>query len=840
MIITFPFEDDPYYTASLPVQSYPHTKDPISNTGMAAFTPVLVQKYINLAQSASGGIFPVGENRFWHGGVHLQGLQPIRAVADGTIVAYRLDNEYADSELAKKATPPQTRQLSGSFVLIRHEFEANNGRTSINRYQGAHFYTLYMNLMCKRELEAKNILPPFLTTDGDPLPINALRGDDVVVLATNPDAHHLIKLRIKDINSGTFVEGWAELMQVDTAAGTPAVGATIKLTYPITRVFKCHPTEKRWRALDSVQKIGQPVRVGEVIGYAGVTDSPTGVVPDSFHFEVFAAGNLWVKPMKALIAVNLTKPSGARDPGAPDPSNAHQEYQDGTKGDCMGKVWLTRDADLFTRSPDNRALNNSHLTFFPKGSCFVAAIPCGEDGKKAANLNALRCFKLYDIAGRSYYAYINQLTAQLSQHIAFCANAWVTLTTDTDWMDRGWLAYQDKELNAGADGFVEDDDAVMLAILAQAGKQPQNLTAADLQTQGMGALLRKVAVQFHTEWDSANTDQRYQKLTTGTHPPLPKLEADEFNAFKNDAATQQFWSGADVKTDGVDNSFQPRTSPMDAKNWHFHPIGFLGQMRECLTTEVVMSEESYEREIRENWWIALQLVEKRLRQMAPWANPANTPAGPVPPPNIPKQYLTPPHSIPHVAPTHNNLWSNFEYWFGVPPNTLAAPTNNGGVTLPNQKAGHHIYNYMKGMQTFLKHVSMQRVMKGAAGFDSGAYVYSNSFPVAPLVPAQSGFTMEYINIGCQYEGFRAYSPAASVEQNRMELQLHEIAHMTKTAYAKDNEIALPPGQADPQRLNGKTAYGAMYARVLAETNPNMALANAENIAFFIESAKNEP
>jgi len=821
MIITFPFEDDPYYTAvgSLPPKSYPST------IGAATFTPALVQKYISLTLNASGGIFPVGANRFWHGGVHLEGSQPIRAVADGTIVAYRLDSDYADSELAKKSKPPQERQLAGSFVLIRHEFEKNNGATSINRYQGAHFYTLYMNLMCKKELEAKTILPPFLTTGGDPLSVSALRGDDAVVIDTNPDAHHLIKLKIKDINSGMFVDGWAELMHVDLARGIPAVGDTIKLTYPISRVLRCHPIEKQWRALESVQKIEQAVRVGEVIGYAGKTDSPTGVVSNSFHFEVLAANNLWVKPMRPLDAAKVG-----------DPSNAYQEYRDGSNADCTGKVWLTRDADLVNVPLSDRGISPASVVPFLKGACFVAAIPCGMDGKPPLIGVTPDCFKLYDVAGDSYFAYIGKSLAQADPN-AFLKNAWVTLTTDTDWIERGWLEYQDKELNAGADGFVENDDSVMRAILAQAGKRPKNLRAADLRTEGMNALLRKVAIQFHTEWDGTNNDQRYRKLIKGGSPALPKLKPSEFAAFKSDVAKQQFWTAADVKSDGLDSSFHPLTSLMDAKNWHFHPIGFLAQMRECMTTDVVMSEEYYEREIRENWWIALQLIEKRLRQMASWASTAGSPRGPLTPPAIPREYLTT-NRISSVK--HTDLWSNFEYWFGVTPNTQTAPLSMGGA-LPNQTAGSHVYRYLQGMQAFFKHISMQRVMKGAMGFEAGAYVFSGTFPSVPLSPAQSGFTMEYINIACQFGlFFDPYSSSAAVEQNRMQVQIHEVAHLRNTAYADDQVVALPASHPDPQQLNGQVAYGARAARVLAETKPNLALANAENIAFFIESAKNEP
>jgi hypothetical protein len=73
----------------------------------------------------------------------------------------------------------------------------------------------------------------------------------------------------------------------------------------------------------------------------------------------------------------------------------------------------------------------------------------------------------------------------------------------------------------------------------------------------------------------------------------------------------------------------------------------------------------------------------------------------------------------------------------------------------------------------------------------------------------------------------------------MEVQLHEVAHLKNTAYAQDQKVRLAATVVDPQQFNGQVAYGWGAARVLAEFSPNRALANAENIAFFIESAKDE-
>ncbi|MFM0018339.1 hypothetical protein [Paraburkholderia azotifigens] len=830
MIVTFPFEDDPYYSPP-PSVSY------AASNGAALTTPALVKKYLDQARGLSGGVFPVGINRFWHGGVHLKSTKPVRAVAAGVIVAYRLDSDYTHSSLDMKvkenAKPAPRRsayrQISGSFVLIRHELEKNNGANPTNRYTGAHFYSLYANLMPLSSMKDKRLLPPFLATGESFLPVSALRGDLVTILALNNDPHRMSKVRVTDVNTGGTVEGWIEHLYLDLDPAVPlAVSAKVRLGYPIVALYGNHPTEKMWRTLDAVKTVSHPVRAGEVIGYAGMTDGQLGVIADSFHLEIFTADNALVKPMKALEPLNIV-----------NPSLAHQDYADGGKSDGAGKVWLTRNAQLMKRPPFGvSALTSSDVIGVSAGSCFASAIPCRVDGKPGTSALELRCFKLFDLSGVAWYAYSSQALAAADGR-SFANDAWISLTTDSDWMSSGWLAYDDRDLNTTDDAFVEDDDAVMQQILGAACKLPAALNLNDLHSAGVDAILRRTAVRFHTEWDKDHNATRYQKLKTGAHPPLPQLTDEQFNAFLDDVGRQQFWTEAQVKKDGVTSpSLTPRAQPMDAKNWHFHPLGFLAQMRECLTTDVHLSEEAFEQEILRSWNTGLKLIEKRLAQLEPWKEATATlPSPPAPTPVVAREYATT-HDIHNIG--HVTFWENFIYWFGVDPNAIAAPETLHG-TLAAAPAGHHVYLYMKGMRNFFRHISLQRVIKGAVGFEAGAWVHPASYPVRPLQPAQAGFQMEYVNIGCQYGlFFRPFSKTDPVDQNRMEVQLHEVAHLQNTAHAKDQIIALPAATSDPKDFNGRTAYGARAARVLAEFSPNWALANAESIAFFIESAKDEP
>ncbi|EHP8183767.1 glycoside hydrolase family 104 protein [Escherichia coli] len=107
------------------------------------------------------GHWLIGRNGMWHGGIHItdittpwcalsgqsmneavdfpvpfKGEQPVRCMADGEVVAYRINRDYL-------SVPWYWGDLhySGSFVLIRHRIQPGETAES-----GLTFYTLYMHL----------------------------------------------------------------------------------------------------------------------------------------------------------------------------------------------------------------------------------------------------------------------------------------------------------------------------------------------------------------------------------------------------------------------------------------------------------------------------------------------------------------------------------------------------------------------------------------------------------------------------------------------------------------------------------------------------------------------
>ncbi|SAL28303.1 hypothetical protein AWB71_01667 [Caballeronia peredens] len=101
------------------------------------------------------GLFPIALDRRWHCGMHLSPygglgqLEPVRAIADGDVVAYRVSkNAITDGQ--KNSDGSSALNSNNGFVLLRHSTDTGDGRTIT-------FYSLYMHLL---DLISQNQLSP--------------------------------------------------------------------------------------------------------------------------------------------------------------------------------------------------------------------------------------------------------------------------------------------------------------------------------------------------------------------------------------------------------------------------------------------------------------------------------------------------------------------------------------------------------------------------------------------------------------------------------------------------------------------------------------------------------
>jgi predicted chitinase len=114
----------------------------------------------------SAGFYLLSTNAFWHGGLHISDdtsgyvadKHPVRSMATGEVVAYRLNDDYCTSTWGK-TTNAQTLKYSTSFCLVRHTYASPHKKPAAPATPAATaaadqgpqntlvFYSLYMHLL---------------------------------------------------------------------------------------------------------------------------------------------------------------------------------------------------------------------------------------------------------------------------------------------------------------------------------------------------------------------------------------------------------------------------------------------------------------------------------------------------------------------------------------------------------------------------------------------------------------------------------------------------------------------------------------------------------------------
>lgn len=92
--------------------------------------------------------FPIGDYYNWHGGVHVT-RGPITAIAEGTIIAYRVPDDYVQEKVNDRE-----HIYSTGFVLVRHRYLSLKKQSLV-------FYSLYGNLLPLKKYNSKQDIPVF-------------------------------------------------------------------------------------------------------------------------------------------------------------------------------------------------------------------------------------------------------------------------------------------------------------------------------------------------------------------------------------------------------------------------------------------------------------------------------------------------------------------------------------------------------------------------------------------------------------------------------------------------------------------------------------------------------
>lgn len=105
------------------------------------------------------GHYLVSNMNSWHSGIHVVG--DVKAIADGEVIAYKISSKYYEIKKTKD-NQEIVKYYSDGFVLIRHTYQyrvmEEGGKEKTKEFI---FYSLYLHLVIKEEMLAKDNFPDF-------------------------------------------------------------------------------------------------------------------------------------------------------------------------------------------------------------------------------------------------------------------------------------------------------------------------------------------------------------------------------------------------------------------------------------------------------------------------------------------------------------------------------------------------------------------------------------------------------------------------------------------------------------------------------------------------------
>jgi GH24 family phage-related lysozyme (muramidase) len=261
------------------------------------------QLYKALAK-AKDGYYPLGANGLWHGGVHfdedtglVSDLTEVRCIADGEVVAYRIDEAYPESDFGSMHSVYST-----GFVLVKHRLEVPvppapapaSGASPAATVPGPSltFFSLYMHLLDWNTYSSTPALGGPTFWSGGKWQVKAAANDKLLGLRVRqePRGKPGYGTVLTVLPRGTVVEtgeedhGWLKVVSVTptdanllpgtgwvfkremTAGTTPnsyVIGGAAKDEMnPPQKGLAVHKTNSRTSAIKSILPIGTQVKIG--------------------------------------------------------------------------------------------------------------------------------------------------------------------------------------------------------------------------------------------------------------------------------------------------------------------------------------------------------------------------------------------------------------------------------------------------------------------------------------------------------------------------------------------------------------------------------------------------
>ncbi|MFJ7316654.1 hypothetical protein ACIQVE_28760, partial [Pseudomonas sp. NPDC098747] len=259
-------------------------------------------EHLGAMGKANSGYYPIGANGIWHGGVHFDGgtasayeQNSVLCIADGEVVAYRIDTQYPTTQYH-----PTRASFSTGFVLVRHRLEIPPAPGATVGGPSLTFFSLYMHLRDWAGYEADSALtrPAFwqaateyeVATQDTPLRLRRLPNTNGEEVATLPKG---TVVRVGALE-GDFREVLAVVSGTPSAELAPLSADRPRLGWVASRYLTPRglPTPQ---SKDTVVVLPQPVPInaGDLIGYPGVYQQPTQAAPETMlHLEVFSCDDV--------------------------------------------------------------------------------------------------------------------------------------------------------------------------------------------------------------------------------------------------------------------------------------------------------------------------------------------------------------------------------------------------------------------------------------------------------------------------------------------------------------------------------------------------------------------
>ncbi|BAP77200.1 hypothetical protein MT1_0024 [Pseudomonas sp. MT-1] len=279
--------------------AYPFpSKEPNSNP---------LQLMIHMA-NAKGGYYPTGENGLWHGGVHFDegtaaffDQSSVRCIADGEVIAYRIDERYPVSEFTDEIPRVKRAPFSTGFVLVKHSLQPpplQNADGSITDGQtppSLTLYSLYMHLLDWAGYQAQPDLPRPAFWETKRYTVNTQKDGLSVRTGPSKNTTKLSELcKGAEITIGETEGEFSKLTSIISGTAQPPLAADDDGQLPghvSTSLLKPHSEPTEYDKV-VVLKSGLPIKAGDLIGHPGLYQNHDSAAQHMVHVELFSCDDV--------------------------------------------------------------------------------------------------------------------------------------------------------------------------------------------------------------------------------------------------------------------------------------------------------------------------------------------------------------------------------------------------------------------------------------------------------------------------------------------------------------------------------------------------------------------